>query len=235
MGLSFGHTFECWLLVTKGQSVTVSSGEPIYNLIKRKSGLQGYACHFSRWEFLVARISRVDLDHCIAQKECLDCYLKDRTGAGPKLQRRSKLLVPCCLPHFNAHKRKTSQANAQKYARRSKAKREVRQCVSPGCHHKLIPQELLPPWWKPEKTCGMHVAFKAFRVNRNAIVKFVIEHCLSPGLGDGMVAQSIIYHSKEAYILFGLSKSNLHLTRGFSASDLLKRYEQFRGRKSRTF
>ena len=37
----------------------------------------------------------------------------------------------------------------------------VRQCVSPGCHNKLIPQELLPPWRK-EKTCGMHGASGVF-------------------------------------------------------------------------
>ena len=82
--------------------------------------------------------------------------------------------------------------------------------------------------WKRESMCGMHGPFKALRVNRAAIVKFIIEHCLSPRLGEGMVAQSIIYHAGEGYILFGLSKPNLYLTRGFSASDLLERYEQFR-------
>ena len=105
------------------------------------------------------------------------------------------------------------------------------QCVAPGCHNKLIPQELLPTWWKREKICGMHGVFKAFRVNRAALVRFVIQHCLSPGLGEGMEAQNIIYYAREGYILFGLSKPNLYLTRCFSASDLLKRYEQFRRAK----
>ena len=182
----------------------------------------------------MARILKDDLDYCIAQKECLDCYLKARTMAGPKLQRRGKFLVPCCLPHFNAHKRKTSQASRRKYARRSAANRKAGQCVAPGCDHKLIPQELLPTWWKREKTCGMHGVFKAFHVNRAALVRFVIEHCLSPELGEGMEAQNIIYYRRERHLLFGLSKPNVYLTRGFSASDLVKRYKQFRGRKSRT-
>lgn len=77
-------------------------------------------------------------------------------------------------------------------------KRKAGQCVAPGCHNKLIPHELLPTWWKQEKICGMHGRFKAFRVNRAAIVKFIIERCLGPGLGEGMVAQSIIYHAGEA-------------------------------------
>jgi hypothetical protein len=78
----------------------------------------------------------------------------------------------------------------------------------------------------------MHGVFKAFHVNRAALVKFVIENCLSPALGEGMAAQHIIYYDREDYILLGLSKPNLYLTRGFSASDLLERYEQFRRRKS---
>jgi hypothetical protein len=39
------------------------------------------------------------------------------------------------------------------------AKRKAGLCVSPGCHHKLIPQEMLPTWWKRESTCGMHGVF----------------------------------------------------------------------------
>ena len=79
--------------------------------------------------------------------------------------------------------------------------------------------------------CGIHGVFKAFRVNRAALVRFVMQHCLSPGLGEGMAAQHIIYYAREGYILLGLSKPNLYLTRGFSASDLLARYEQFRRAK----
>jgi len=94
---------------------------------------------------------------------------------------------------------------------------------------------LLPTWWKREKTCGMHGVFKAFHVNRAALVRFVMEQCLGRALGEGMAAQHMIYYRREDYILLGLSKCNLYLTRGFSASDLVKRYEQFRGRKSRTF
>ena len=77
----------------------------------------------------------------------------------------------------------------------------------------------------------MHVAFKAFRVNREAIVKFIIEHYVCPGLGEGLEAQNIIYYAGEGYMLFGLGKPDVYLTRGFSASDLLERYEQFRRAK----
>jgi hypothetical protein len=180
----------------------------------------------------MARILRDNLSYCSEQKECLDCYSAGIPSIATELQRRRELEVPCCRAHFNAYKSKRSQANTKKYARRSAAKRKAGLCVSPGCDHKLIPQELLPRWWKRESTCGMHVAFKAFHVNREAIVKFIIEHCLSPGLGEGMVAQNIIYHAGEGYILFGLSKPNVYLTRGFSASDLLERYEQFHRRQS---
>jgi hypothetical protein len=180
---------------------------------------------------LVARISRDELDYCRKQKQCLDCHSEGNVEAADKLQRRGKSDVPCCQAHFYAYKNKVNQANARKYARRSAAKRKAGQCVAPGCHHKLIPQELLPTWWKREKMCGMHGVFKAFRVNRAALVRFVIQHCLSPGLGEGMAAQHIIYYAREGYILLGLSKPNLYLTKGFSASDLLERYEQFRRAK----
>lgn len=81
----------------------------------------------------------------------------------------------------------------------------------------------------------MHGVFKAFRVNRAALVSYVLQHCLSPGAEEGMAAQNIIYNVGEGYILFGLSKPNLYLTKGFAASDLLERCEQFRGLKSRSF
>jgi hypothetical protein len=48
-------------------------------------------------------------------------------------------------------------------------------------------------WRDAESICGMHGPFKVLcGVNRAAIVKFIIEHCLSPGLGEDMVAQNII-------------------------------------------
>jgi hypothetical protein len=183
---------------------------------------------------LVARISRDALDDCRKYKLCFDCYAEGNDEPAKKLQTRRKRKVPCCRAHWYAYKLKINRANARKYARRSAAKRKAGLCVSPGCHHKLIPQELLPAWWKREKTCGMHGRFKA-RVNRAALVRFVIEHCLMPALGEGMVAQNIIYYAREGYILLGLSKPNLYLTRGFSASDLLERYEQFRRAKVLSF
>ena len=180
----------------------------------------------------MTRTSRDDLDYCSKQKECLDCYLAGIVTTALKFQRRGKLDVPCCWPHLNAYKSEISKAGAKKYARSAAAKRESGECTYKGCEHKLIPQELLPRWWKRESTCGMHGAFKAFRVNREALLRFIIQHCLSPGLGEGMEAQNIIYHAGQGYILFGLSKPNLYPTKGFAASDLLERYEQFHRRQS---
>jgi hypothetical protein len=194
-------------------------------LIKRKSGLRGYACRFSRWEFLVARISKDELEYCRKQNACYDCHSDDTIKTAVELQTRRRLKVPCCRKHFNAYKTKINEAGAKKYARSAAIKRKAGECTYKGCHHKLIPQEFLPPKWKRESTCGMHGVFKAFRVNRAGLVRFLIQHCLSPGLGEGMAAQHIIYHAGEGHILFGLSKPNVYLTRGFSASDLVKRYK----------
>lgn len=180
----------------------------------------------------MARISRENLDYCSKRGECLDCHSQDKFRLSTLLQKRGRFKVPCCKAHFFEYKNKVNKANVKKYDLRSAARRKAGLCVYPGCQHKLIPQEILPLWWKRESTCGMHGTFKAFRVNRTAIVKFLREHCLSPGQGDGMLAQHIIYHAGEGYVLFGLSKPNVYLTKGFSASDLLNRYEQFRERKT---
>ncbi len=178
----------------------------------------------------MARISRENLDYCSTRRECFDCHSDHKVNAAVDFQKRGKFRVPCCRGHFYAYKNKINKANAKKYARSAASKREAGECTSKGCHHKLIPRELLPPWWKRESTCGMHGVFKAFRVNRAALVRFVMQHCLSPGLGEGMTAQHIIYYAREGYILLGLRKPNLYLTKGFAASDLLERYEQFRRR-----
>ncbi len=178
------------------------------------------------------RTSIDEVNYCIAKNECFDCHSNDKVETAVDFQKRGKFRVPCCRKHFNASKSRRSKANAKKYARSSAIKRGAGECTYKGCHHKLIPQELLPTWWKRETTCGMHSPFKAFRVNRAAIVRFIIEHYVSAGLAEGMEAQNIIYHPGEGYILFGLAKPGAYLTRGFSASDLLKRYEQFRRQQS---
>jgi hypothetical protein len=173
----------------------------------------------------MARISREELKYCREQNECFDCHSDDVVNPAAKLQRRAQLEVPCCWRHWYAYKSKTNQANAEKYARRSAAKRQAGQCVCPGCHNKLIPQELLPPWIR-ESTCGMHGALKAFRVNRAAMVQFIIEHCLSDEERKDMTAQNIIYKPGGDFVWFGAQHPGYYHTKGFSARDLLRRYKQ---------
>lgn len=151
----------------------------------------------------MARISKDELEYCVRQNVCSDCHSEENVKAAVEFQTRGRLKVPCCRKHFNAYRSKINEADARKYARTSAVQREAGECNYKGCHHKLIPQELLPPWWKREGTCGMHVAFKAFRVNREGLLN----------------------------ILLGLAKPGLYHTKCFSASDLLERYKQFRQRK----
>jgi hypothetical protein len=183
----------------------------------------------------MARILRDDLEYCRKLNACLDCHSEDDPGPAVKVQTRGKLKVPCCRKHFNAYKSRINEAGARKYASSSTAKREAGECTYKGCHHKLIPRELLPPWWKRESTCGIHVAFKAFRINREALLGFIIQHCLTPTESEGMTPQSIIYNAGQGYILLGLGKPGLYHTKCFSASGLLERYKQFRKRKSSSF
>jgi hypothetical protein len=182
----------------------------------------------------MARILRDDLDYCSEARKCLDCYSLGKDEPSVRFHTRGKFKVPYCKAHFFAHRKKIKEANAKKYDRRTSPKRKAGECTYTNCRHKLIPEELLPKWWKRESRCGLHGEFKAFRVNRAGLASFVIQHCLSPGLGEGMEAQSIIYHAGHGYILFGLSKGNLYLTRGFVAKDLIQRYTEFRRQKSPT-
>jgi hypothetical protein len=188
--------------------------------------------YFSKKGALMARISRDELEYCRNQKLCFDCHSKDDVTVAEKIQKRGKFTVPFCRPHANAYKRRSSQENARKYALTSAVKREAGECTYKGCRHKLIPPELLPTWWKRESTCGMHGAFKAFRVNREALLRFIIQHCLTPAESQGLTPQNIIYNSGDGYILLGLGKPGIYHTKGFSASGLLERHEQFRKRKS---
>jgi hypothetical protein len=172
----------------------------------------------------MARTLRDDLEYCRKQNACLDCHSEGHSKAAVKLRKRGKLKVPCCLPHFNAYKSKTSQANAKKYARRAAARRRAGLCVAPGCHNKLIPQELLPPWVR-ESTCGMHKAFRALPANRPAILRFIIAHCLTDEERKG-TAQNIIYKRRLRVIWFSAQHPGYYHTKAFSARDLLRRYKQ---------
>jgi hypothetical protein len=101
---------------------------------------------FSRWEFLVARTSKDELEYCRKQNACYDCHSDGKVEPSLKLQTRGSLKVPCCRKHFNAYKSKINEAGARKYARSSAIKREAGECTYKGCDHKLIPRELLPTW-----------------------------------------------------------------------------------------
>jgi hypothetical protein len=118
-----------------------------------------------------------------------------------------------------------SQINARKYRRRSAARLLVHQCVAPGCHNKLIPQDLLPPWVQ-EKTCGMHARFQSFPVSRTGLLRFIVEHCLTDEERKGM-AQSIIYKRRWGIVWFGTQHpAGYYHTKGFAKSDLIQRYTQ---------
>src|SRR5581483_10577682 len=162
------------------------------------------------------RISSDDLEYCTECKKCLDCYMAGNDAPAVKFQKRRRLSVPCCGKHFQAYKNKVNQANRRKYAKTSAQKQQTRQCVYKGCHKKLIPQELLPPWIQ-ESTCGLHTTFKAFRVNRGAILRLITEHCLTPEERDGMTAQNIVYRRGDGLVWFSARKPRVYLTICFSA------------------
>jgi hypothetical protein len=174
------------------------------------------------------RTSSEEVNYCTAKNECFDCHSNGKVKTAVDFQKRGKFRVPCCRAHFYIYKNKVNEASAKKYAKSSTAKREAGECTYKGCHHKLIPRELLPPWWKRENTCGIHVTFKAFRINREALLRFIIQHCLTPIESEGMTPQSVIYHAGQGYILLGLGKPGLYHTKCFSAIGLLKRYKRFR-------
>jgi hypothetical protein len=176
--------------------------------------------------FSVPRISKDDLGYCREHNECLDCHLSGIVKSSAKTQTRGKLKVPCCVPHFNAYRSKLSQANSRKYRRSSEAKERAGRCVYKGCHNKLIPQELLPPWIR-ERTCGLHGAFKAFRINRTAIVQFIDEHCLSEDERKGTV-QNIVYKPKQGIVFIGLRYDNRYQTKLLSARNLIQQYLELR-------
>ena len=172
------------------------------------------------------RISKDDLDYCRARNECLDCHLSGLVKSSAKTQTRGKLKVPCCVAHFNAYKSKLSQASARKYRRSSEEKEKAGRCVYKGCHNKLIPPELLPPWIR-ERTCGMHGAFKAFRVNRVAMLRFITEHCLTEEERKG-TPENIIYDPKGGFAHIKLRYDNRTETTIFSARILLQQYLKLR-------
>ena len=172
------------------------------------------------------RTSKDDLEFCRKYNACLDCYSVGVNKSAVKIQTRGKLNVPCCVAHFNAYKSKLSLAGTRKYRRSSEAKEQAGRCVYKGCHRKLISRELLPPWIR-ERTCGLHGTFKAFRVNRMAMLRFITEHCLTKEERKG-TPENIIYDPKQGFAFIKLRYDNRTETSVFTARGLLEQYLKMR-------
>lgn len=73
----------------------------------------------------------------------------------------------------------------------------------------------------------MHGAFKAFRVNRAAILRFITEHCLTENERKG-ISQNIIYKPDLGVVCLGVQYDNRYETTIFSARGLLQQYLKLR-------
>jgi hypothetical protein len=173
----------------------------------------------------MARTATDELKYCIEHRACFDCHAAGIIKAAVKLQRRGKLIAPLCRTHFNAYRSKINLANAPKYLRRSVAKQQAGECVVAGCHHKLIPPELLPPWMR-ERTCGLHGTFKAFRVNRYRLASFITQHYLTDEQRKSATAQNIIYEPGEAFAFFAVKTTGYYHTKIFTVKALLEHYHE---------
>ena len=125
------------------------------------------------------RIRKDDLKYCVDFNQCWDCHAELKATEAIRVQQRGKLRVPCCRKHFDNHERKMREVNPSKYARRAAKRQKTGVCVYHGCHHTLIPREILPLRLRSERCCGLHGRFRPFRVNRIAMSKFFINHCLT--------------------------------------------------------
>ena len=72
----------------------------------------------------------------------------------------------------------------------------------------------------------MHGGFKAFRVNRTALVPFITQHYLTQEQRKSARPQNIIYEPGEAFAFFAVKMPGYYHTKIFSAKDLLQRYRQ---------
>ncbi len=181
------------------------------------------------------RITKDDVEYCTRFKMCLECYREEKEVRSFRLQRRRKLQVPCCRKHFYDFATKMSLANALKYARHSKRKQKAGLCSHHGCYAKLIPRELLPPWRRGERTCGMHGILKTFHINRIAIIQYIMD-CLTPEERAVANPQNVIYKRGDGLAFIGIQYPNRYETRVCSASGLERRIteisQQFLTRRS---
>ena len=171
------------------------------------------------------RIKKDDLEYCVRNKRCIDCHAQNEVIEASEFQRRRRLVVPCCRKHFNEYKSKMSQPNHRKYQRRSENKQKLGICSYPGCHNKLIPQELIPRQLR-DRSCGLHGTIRAFRLNRTAISDFILDYCLTTEQRKCVRLRSIIYKPGEPLAFVGLQYPSAYQLQVWPASDLRRRYDE---------
>ncbi len=180
------------------------------------------------------RIKRDELENCSKENQCWYCYVEDNEGEATERRKRGTLEVPCCRKHFYEHKSRMSQLKISKYARRAARKQEAERCVHHGCHNKLIPRELLPSWAR-ERTCGMHGGFKAFRMNRGALIPLIADHYVREEERQGMRLQNIIYKRGYSFAFLGIQYPRSYVTQVWAASEVLRMYAEIRSKQSPQF
>ena len=177
------------------------------------------------------RITKDNLEYCVEFNKCCDCYMQEKDVKALVFQPRGKRRVPCCRKHFYDHAEKMRQANALKYARRCERKLKARLCSHHGCQAKLIPREILPPWSRGEHTCGLHGTFKAFQINRIAVIQYIMDHSLTPEKRETAMLQNVIYKRREGLVFIGIQYPNRYETGAGSACGLERRITEIRSQK----
>lgn len=176
------------------------------------------------------RIKRDELEKCAKENTCWYCYVEGNEREAKERPKRGKLEVPCCRKHFYDYKRMMSQISAAKYARRAAGKQEAERCVHPGCHNKLIPRELLPLQMR-ERTCGMHGSFKAFRMNRGALIPLIGDHYVSEEERKDMRLHNIIYKPGFTVAFIGIQYPRSYSTQIWAASEVRRLYAEIRSKQ----
>lgn len=177
------------------------------------------------------RIKRDEVEACAKENRCWYCYAEGNDTEATDRPKHRGLQVPCCRKHFYDYKTKMSQIHASKYKRRATRKQNAGRCVHPGCNHKLIPRELLPRQMR-ETTCGMHGAFKAFRMNRGALIPLIRDHYLREEERKGMTLQNIVYKRGFTVAFIGIQYPRSYGTYIWAASELLRVYADIRSQEN---
>lgn len=177
------------------------------------------------------RITKEDLEYCARFNMCLECYREEKDVQAVRSQRREKIKVPCCKKHFSDYVWKMGQAAALQYARHSERKQKAGRCGRYGCQAKLIPRELLPPWARRERSCGQHGTFKAFQINRIAVIQYLMDHSLTSEERKSAMLQNVIYKRGEGLFFIGIQYPNRYETHVGSASNLERRIKEIRSQK----